>query len=194
MSYVGAAPKPRLVHLSITPNGEETFSVAGARHRATLFVVKAEIGGIAGMIAPLIGKQPADAKVWVVGEGAPAFVSLTRAVVIRQPPLRSAPPQNAEDISTNATESHPEQRGNSLDIRGLPKRKEAAGKSGYEAAACSSAMAVPARARTASSIACLASLIAVPAGNVSRLPTRATTGAGCERLVPGGRMRPAPSM
>jgi hypothetical protein len=46
VSYVGAAPKPRLVHLVITPNGEETFSVAGARHKATLFRVKVEIGGI----------------------------------------------------------------------------------------------------------------------------------------------------
>jgi hypothetical protein len=33
VSYVGGAPKPRVVHLSITPDGEETFSVAGARHK-----------------------------------------------------------------------------------------------------------------------------------------------------------------
>jgi hypothetical protein len=30
---------------------------------ATLFAVKVKIGGIAGIIAPLIGKQPAGAKV-----------------------------------------------------------------------------------------------------------------------------------
>src|SRR5207248_6847276 len=74
LSYVGASPKPRLMHLSITPQGEETFSVAGARYKATRFKVKVEVGGIAGMIAPLTGKQPADTNVWVVGEGAPAFV------------------------------------------------------------------------------------------------------------------------
>jgi hypothetical protein len=85
VSYVGAAPKPRLVHLSITPNGEETFSVAGARHKATLFRVKVEIGGIAGMIAPLIGKQPADTKIWVVGEGAPAFVRADQALYVGGP-------------------------------------------------------------------------------------------------------------
>jgi hypothetical protein len=85
VSYLGAAPKPRLVHLAITPNGEETFSVAGARHKATLFVVKVEIGGIAGMIAPLVGKQPADTKIWVVHEGAPAFVRADQALYLGGP-------------------------------------------------------------------------------------------------------------
>jgi hypothetical protein len=85
VSYIGADPKPRLVHLSITPNGEETFSVAGARHKATLFVVKVEIGGIAGMIAPVVGKKPADTKVWVVHEGAPAFVRADEALYVSGP-------------------------------------------------------------------------------------------------------------
>lgn len=85
ISYVGGAPKPRLVHLSITPDGEETFSVAGARHKATLYRVKVEIGGIAGMIAPMIGKQPADTKVWVVHEGAPAFVRADEALYVGGP-------------------------------------------------------------------------------------------------------------
>jgi hypothetical protein len=85
VSYPGADPKPRLVHLAITPHGEETFSVAGARHKATVFVVKVEIGGIAGMVAPLIGKQPADTKVWVVHEGAPAFVRADQALYVGGP-------------------------------------------------------------------------------------------------------------
>jgi hypothetical protein len=74
LSYVAASPKPRLVKLSIKPQGEETFSVAGAPHKATRFRVKVEIDGIAGMIAPLVGKQPADTDVWVAGGVAPAFV------------------------------------------------------------------------------------------------------------------------
>ncbi len=85
VSYVGGAPKPRLVHLSITPNGEEPFSVAGGRHKATRFTEKVEIGGIAGMIAPLIGKKPADSNVWVVHEGAPAFVRADEALYVGGP-------------------------------------------------------------------------------------------------------------
>jgi hypothetical protein len=85
VSYVAAAPKPRLVHLSIMPSSEETFSVAGARHKATVFTVKVEIGGMAGMIAPLIGKQPTDTKVWMIGEGAPAFVRVDEALYVGGP-------------------------------------------------------------------------------------------------------------
>ena len=85
VSYVGGAPKPRLVHLSITPNGEEAFSVAGGHHKATRFTEKVEIGGIAGMIAPMVGKKPADTNVWVVHEGAPAFVRADQALYVGGP-------------------------------------------------------------------------------------------------------------
>ena len=50
-----------------------------------MLTVKVEIGGIAGMIAPLIGKQPTDTKVWVIGEGAPAFVRVDEALYVGGP-------------------------------------------------------------------------------------------------------------
>jgi hypothetical protein len=74
LSYLAATPKPRLVKLSITPQGEETFWVAGSRHKATRFAVKVELGGMAGIIAPLLGKKPEDINVWIAGGDAPAFV------------------------------------------------------------------------------------------------------------------------
>lgn len=80
VSYVAATPKPRLVKLSIAPQGQDRFSVVGARYKATLFVVKVELGGITGFIAPLLGKQPADAKVWVVAGGTPAFVKAEQSL------------------------------------------------------------------------------------------------------------------
>jgi len=36
--------------------------------------VKVEIGGLPGVIAPLIGKQPHDTAVWILPGEAPAFV------------------------------------------------------------------------------------------------------------------------
>ena len=74
VSMVAAAPKPRLVKLVISRAGEERFSVGRASYKATRFNVKVEIGGIAGLIAPLLGKQPKDASVWILGGDAPGFV------------------------------------------------------------------------------------------------------------------------
>lgn len=74
VSMLFATPKPRLVKLEITPMGREPFSVGRASYKATRFNVKVEIGGLAGLIAPLLGKQPKDTSVWIVGGDAPGFV------------------------------------------------------------------------------------------------------------------------
>jgi hypothetical protein len=74
VSMVAATPKARLVKLAITPQGEEPFSVGGSSRKATHYVVKVEIGGAAGLVAPLLGKQPPDTHVWILGGEAPAFV------------------------------------------------------------------------------------------------------------------------
>ena len=74
LSMLVATPKPRLVKLAITPAGIEPFNVGRASYKATRFNVRIEIGGIAGLIAPLLGKQPKDASVWIIGGEAPGFV------------------------------------------------------------------------------------------------------------------------
>jgi hypothetical protein len=76
VSMVAATPKPRLVKLLISPEGEDSFSVGGSSHKATRYVIKVEIGGIAGLAAPLVGKQPQDTHVWILGGDAPVFVKL----------------------------------------------------------------------------------------------------------------------
>jgi hypothetical protein len=74
VSMVAATPKPRLVKLTISPKGPEPFSVAGSQRTATHYVLKVEIGGVAGALAPFLGKEPPDIHVWVLGVEAPAFV------------------------------------------------------------------------------------------------------------------------
>jgi hypothetical protein len=74
VSMVVFTPKPRLVRLAITPQGEEAFSIGGSSRKATHYVVKVEIGGAAGLVATLLGKQPPDTHVWILGGEAPAFV------------------------------------------------------------------------------------------------------------------------
>jgi hypothetical protein len=74
VSMVAATPKPRIVKLLIDSNGEEDFSVGRAKHKAVHYVIKVHIGGVVGLVAPVIGKQPADTHVWVLRDQAPAFV------------------------------------------------------------------------------------------------------------------------
>lgn len=74
VSMVAATPKPRLVKVVISPEGEDSFIVAGNTHKATRYVLKPELGGITGFIAPIIGKQPPDALIWILRGDAPAFL------------------------------------------------------------------------------------------------------------------------
>jgi hypothetical protein len=74
VSLVVATPKPRIVKLVIIPEGEDSFSIVGFSHKATRYVVKVEIGGAAGVVAPLVGKQPPDTHVWVVEGEAPVVI------------------------------------------------------------------------------------------------------------------------
>lgn len=76
LSMVAATPKPRLVTLVVTPSGEDSFTTAGASRKAMHYVVKIELGGITGWLAPLVGKEPPDVHVWVLRGKAPAFVKL----------------------------------------------------------------------------------------------------------------------
>ncbi len=73
-SMVVAAPKPQLVKLAISQEGEDFFLAEGERSKAARYVVKIEIGGVKGVIAPLVGKQPPDTYVWILRGTAPAFL------------------------------------------------------------------------------------------------------------------------
>jgi hypothetical protein len=73
-SMIVATPKPLLVKLAITPEGEDTFSTGGVSHVATRYDVKIDIPGVRGVVAPLVGKQPKDTHIWIMGGSSPAFV------------------------------------------------------------------------------------------------------------------------
>jgi hypothetical protein len=74
LSFVAPTPKPRLIHVSVKPAGEVHFSVGGTARRATDYVLHVELGGVTGVIAPIIGKQPADYHIWILEGTAPAFI------------------------------------------------------------------------------------------------------------------------
>jgi len=74
LAFIAATPKPRMVKLAISAAGVEPFSTGGMSRKAMHYVVKVKIGGIPGLIAPLVGKEPPDAHVWILAGDAPAFV------------------------------------------------------------------------------------------------------------------------
>jgi hypothetical protein len=76
LSMVATTPKPRIVKLEILPEGEKAIASGNTKHETVRYVVKVKIGGIAGLVAPLLGKQPPDTRVWVLTGDAPAFVKL----------------------------------------------------------------------------------------------------------------------
>ena len=64
----------RIVHLEIKPAGTVPFRVGGKARPAREFTIHYQLGGLTGMIAPIIGKQPSDCKVLLLEGAAPAFI------------------------------------------------------------------------------------------------------------------------
>jgi hypothetical protein len=87
VSMVVASPKPRVIKLAIAPIGDEPFRIAGATRKATHFNLKIELGGIAGVVAPLVGKQPPDHGIWIYGDTAPTFVKEEGVLSMDSPPV-----------------------------------------------------------------------------------------------------------
>lgn len=89
ISYLAATPKPRVVHLSFRPDGTESFRSAGMRNRAQRYRIHVELGGFIGVIAPMLGKQPADSVVWVGSGQVPAFIKSESPLYLGGPLLRT---------------------------------------------------------------------------------------------------------
>jgi hypothetical protein len=74
VSMIVSTPKPRLVTLDIMPQAPETFYLAGLPRKAAVYEIKIELGGVAGVIAPVIGKQPPNISVSLEGGQVPVIL------------------------------------------------------------------------------------------------------------------------
>jgi len=81
-------PKPRLIKMQLSPEGEGSVLVGGDTKRVTRYLVKLEIGGLTGVIASLIGKKPPDLRYWFVTGDVPAFVRFEGAMFLNGPVWR----------------------------------------------------------------------------------------------------------
>jgi hypothetical protein len=71
---VVATPKPRLVKIVLRAQGTESFSLGGFSREALRYVGKVDLGGVAGVVAPIVGKQPPDSQIWLLGGEAPVVL------------------------------------------------------------------------------------------------------------------------
>jgi len=74
IAVVVAGDTPRIVHLSMKKSGEAPFTLGGTPRTATEYVVHIELGGVAGVVAPIVGKQPLDYHVLILSGSDPAFI------------------------------------------------------------------------------------------------------------------------
>jgi len=74
VSMVTTSDKPQIVKLKIHSQGERQFWTGGQPRKAIHYLIHVDIGGVKGAIAPIVGKQPPDMHVWVLGGKAPSFV------------------------------------------------------------------------------------------------------------------------
>jgi hypothetical protein len=81
-------PKPRLVKTVLQREEEEPITIAGQPNTAVRYVMKLELGGVAGVVAPLIGKKPPDVRFWFVAGEVPAFVRFEGAMFLNGPVWR----------------------------------------------------------------------------------------------------------
>jgi hypothetical protein len=74
VSMVTESDSPRLVKLKIHSEGEQEFLASGYPRKAIHWVVHIDIGGVAGAVASVVGKQPPDLHVWEDASRVPTFV------------------------------------------------------------------------------------------------------------------------
>jgi hypothetical protein len=81
-------PKPRLIRMELSREGEDRVVFAGDAKPATRHLVNLEIGGLTGVVASMIGKNPPDLRYWLVLGEVPAFVRFEGAMFLNGPVWR----------------------------------------------------------------------------------------------------------
>lgn len=76
LPYLAIDGKPRIVTLDIKPDGTDKVLVGVDGRQADRFNLHTDIGGVAGVVAPIVGKQPPDIKFWFLGGAISTFVRM----------------------------------------------------------------------------------------------------------------------
>ena len=74
LSMVVSTPKPRIVKLKVSASSQDSYLVGGSGAKATHYIVKIDIGGVTGVAAKVVGKQPPPVDMWIAAGNAPVFL------------------------------------------------------------------------------------------------------------------------
>lgn len=81
-------PKPRILKMELKPEGTETIFVGPLSRATTRYLVDLEIGGMMGVLASVVGKEPPDLRFWIADGPARAFVKFEGPIYLNGPVWR----------------------------------------------------------------------------------------------------------
>jgi hypothetical protein len=81
-------PKPRLIRMDLVREGEDDVQLGPLGLKAIRYLVKLDVGGVAGVLATVLGKDPPDGRYWLLAGDVPAFVRFTGATYLNGPVWR----------------------------------------------------------------------------------------------------------
>ena len=85
---VAFTPKPRMIKMTMRPEGQDPMLSGDQRRMATRFLIDLEIGGIAGVFAAIAGKEPPDLRYWLTASEVPTFVKFEGPFFLNGPVWR----------------------------------------------------------------------------------------------------------
>ncbi len=88
MTMLVADPKPSLVKVTVTREGEDAISLGALTRTATRYVVRVDLGPIKELLAKLLKKLPPPTRVWVLEGDAPTFLRSEGPAYLGGPPWR----------------------------------------------------------------------------------------------------------
>ncbi len=104
-SMVVPTPSPQVVRLVMSPDAASSAVADRTTLPATHYIVKIEIGGLAGFVAPLIGLQPPDSDVWIARDEPAEFLRSRQPFYYRGPlwqvEVIATPPGSEPSASDN---------------------------------------------------------------------------------------------
>jgi hypothetical protein len=81
---MAATAKPRIVKLRTKSATRETLNGRVVTH----YQLHVDVGGMSGVLAPMVGKQPPDVHIWIEEGAAPVFVRSEQPLYVGGPVWR----------------------------------------------------------------------------------------------------------